>query len=133
VDALARAFIARTLPTAAWTHHAHLRVGLWHLRRHPPETALALLRDRIRAFNAAHGGENSATAGYHETITRFYVLMIADVLARADATDDEDALADALIAGHGDRDLPLRHWSRDVLFAPAARLGWVPPDLVPLP
>ena len=31
LDALVSAFRAGTLPKAAWTHAAHLRVGVWHV------------------------------------------------------------------------------------------------------
>jgi hypothetical protein len=43
-----------------------------------------------------------------------------------------DELAEELIRECGDRDLPLRHWSRELLMSKAARLGWVEPDLAPL-
>lgn len=75
---------------------------------------------------------NTATAGYHETVTRFYVWRIARYLADADPARRVDDLGNELVRTCGDRDLPLRHWSRERLFAPAARLGWVPPDLHPL-
>jgi hypothetical protein len=32
-----------------------------------------------------------------------------------------------------DKGLPQRHWSRTVMFGPAARTQWVEPDLAPLP
>lgn len=51
VDALAAAFCSRTLPKAEWTHHAHLRVGLWHVLRYSPEEALDRLRAGIRTLN----------------------------------------------------------------------------------
>lgn len=133
LDALAAAFIDGTLPRAAWTHEAHLRVGLWHCWRFAPDEALALLRTRIRALNVRHGVANTETAGYHETITRVYVAVIADFLAHADPRRGIDALADELLARHADRLLPLRYYSRERLFSADARLGWVPPDLAPLP
>ena len=35
-----------------------------------------------------------------------------------------------LLAPEGRRDWPLRFYSPELLFSPAARLGWVEPDLV---
>lgn len=131
-DRLAGAFCARTLPKAEWTHEAHLRVGLWHLLRHPPGEALDLLRDRIQRYNEATGVANTATSGYHETITRFYALAIGGFLADADRSRPIDALGDDLLGRCGDRALPLRHWTRERLFSPEARLGWLEPDLRPL-
>jgi hypothetical protein len=130
---LAGEFIARTLPKSDWTHEAHLRVGLWHTLHHPRDVALALLRDRIRSYNAATGVQNTSSNGYHETITRFYLAVIRAFLASVDAGRPIDELAQELIARFGDRNLPLRHYSRERLFSTEARLGWLEPDLEPLP
>lgn len=132
VEDLATRFVALTLPKAEWTHHAHLRVGLWHLLRHSPEDALEFLRSRIRALNESHGVANSATGGYHESITRFYVWQIGVFLRGRDRTRSADLLAEELIARYGGKELPLRYWSKAMLFSPQARLGWIEPDLLPL-
>jgi hypothetical protein len=34
-----------------------------------------------------------------------------------------------LLAPEGRRDWPLRFYSRELLFSPEARLGWIEPDL----
>lgn len=131
-DRLADAFLKRSLPKESWTHEAHLRVGLWHVLRHGEADALNLLRERISAFNAFHGGENTDTQGYHETITRFYVAIIASFVRRHGRERPLDELADALVAQHGDRQLPFRYYSLDRLNSVAARRGWVEPDLRPI-
>ena len=41
--------------------------------------------------------------------------------------------SESLIASLGDRDLPLRYYSRERLMSVAARTGWLEPDLSPLP
>jgi hypothetical protein len=132
LDRLAAAFLEGTLPKAAWTHEAHLRVGVWHLLRFPPSEALDRLREGIRRYNEATGTANSAHAGYHETITRFYVRVIGGFIAAADRSRPADALADDLVAQLGDRALPLCHWSAERLMSPEARRGWVEPDREPL-
>lgn len=129
---VARALIDRTLPKSEWTHHAHLRAGLWHVVEYGPITALELLRRRISEYNESVGTANTDTSGYHETITRFYVTVIDRFLAGADRSRDLDALADQLIAAYGDRRLPLHHYSESRLFSPVARRSWVEPDLRPL-
>jgi len=129
LDALAEAFVARTLPKSAWTHDAHLRVGLWHVLRHGPDRALVLLREGIRSLNEGHGVANSDTGGYHETITRFYVTSIDRFVRGAPAGEGADAMADRLVAELGAKDLPLRHWSQGRLMSAEARRGWVEPDL----
>jgi hypothetical protein len=132
-DRIARALIERTLPKSEWTHHAHLRAGLWHLLRYPDDVALALLRERIRAFNESTGVANTETGGYHETITRFYLCVIRVFLDSADVARPPDELARELIERRGEHGLVLRHYSRGLLFSPEARRSWAEPDLLPLP
>ena len=132
IDILARAFTARTLPKAEWTHHAHLRVGLWHVLRYPDGVALDLLRLRIRSYNESTGVLNTSSGGYHETITRFYVAVIRSFLDSVDAQRPTDELAQDLIARFGDKDLPFRYYTRERLLSVEARLGWLPPDVEPL-
>jgi len=131
-DRIATEFIACTLPKTQWTHQAHLRAGLWHVLRHSDHDSLDLLRERIRRYNASTGGVNSDTEGYHETITRFYVQIIRLFVDSVDARRPIDELAQELIARLGDRELPLRHYTRETLFSTEARLRWVEPDLSPL-
>ena len=85
-DGLAEAFIACRLPKSRWTHHAHLAVGLWHVSRFGRAGALPRLRTGIRRLNDSHGTVNSATSGYHETITRAYVMLLAEFNSSCDAT-----------------------------------------------
>jgi hypothetical protein len=128
-DELVAAFIACTLPKREWTHEAHLRVGLWHLLHHGADEALTLLRDRIRRYNVASGVANTDHAGYHETITRFYVWVIDRFLQSADRRRTVDQLAEDLIRRWGDKDLPLRYYSHERLFSVLARRQWVGPDV----
>ena len=131
-ERIARGLIDRTLPKAEWTHHAHLRAGLFHVMAHGPIVALELLRDRISSYNESVGTANTDSSGYHETITRFYVIVIDRFLSTADRSLDPDALAQQLIGAYGDRRLPLHHYSESRLFSPVARRSWVEPDLRPI-
>lgn len=131
-DRIAAAFLDGSLPREEWTHHAHLRVGLWHLLRHPFDEALDRLRSGIIRYNVACGVANTDTSGYHETITRFYAWAIGRFLRDAERDLTPDQLAEGLIAACGDKHLPLRYYSRERLMSPSARLGWVEPDLAPL-
>ena len=132
-DHLVGEFLARTLPKSAWTHHAHLRVGLWHAIRYSDDAALDLLRERISAYNVATGVANTAQSGYHDTITRFYVHVIRVFVRSADPNKPIDELAESLIERWGDKNLPLRHYSPQRLFNAEARRAWIEPDLAPLP
>ncbi len=126
-------FRTHSLPHAAWTHQAHLAVGLWYVQRHGEEAAKALLRAEIRSYNQAVGTPNSDTRGYHETVTLFYVWAAARYLERASA-----APLLALVNGFvGDpiasKSAIFVFWTRERLFSVAARRDWLEPDLAPLP
>ena len=121
-----------TVPASEFTHAAHLVVGLWHARSFDEEQALTRMRAGILRLNAAHGTPNSDMRGYHETITRAYLLLLAQfVRAHADLTGA--ALAQALLGSPlAQRDALLNYYSRDLLMSVGARRGWVEPDLSPL-
>jgi len=129
VHATVEQFLGCTLPKLQWTHDAHLRVGLWHVLKHGEQQGMDLLRERIRAYNESVGTANTETSGYHESITRFYVALIGKFLANADRDLHIDELAGLLLERYGDRELPLKYYSRELLFSSKARLNWVEPDL----
>jgi len=128
-----RGFETRTLPRERWTHAAHLTVALWHLLQFDWPVAVSRVRDGIRRYNEAHGVANTRERGYHETLTIFWMRHVSAFLAR-DYNEARPlvALANELIAC-SDRDLPLEHYTRELLFSWEARAGWVEPDLKPLP
>jgi len=132
LEELASGFEDGTLPKSPWTHRAHLAVGLLYCDRMPVPVAMALLRERIRRYNVASGGENTSTAGYHETITRFYLYIVRRFIAE---NGDEGTLterANRLYQRYGDRGLPQRYYSEARLFSEEARARWIDPDLRPL-
>jgi hypothetical protein len=128
-DQLIEAFLNRSLPKADWTHQAHLRVGLWHVYQYGLEEALARLREGIRRLNESHSTANTDTGGYHETITRVFVLVMDRFLAAADRSRSLDDLTADFIARYPKSDLPLRYYSRERLFSVQARRDWVEPDV----
>ncbi len=133
VDDLIRRFADCSLPRAEWTHEAHLTVGLWHVQTFGPSEALVRLRDGIRRLNESHGSANTATTGYHETITCAYVELLAQFLARY-AIDYplEQVLCELLTSPLAARNALLTFYSHDYLFSTSARLSRAEPDLLPL-
>jgi hypothetical protein len=129
VEGLVREFEACTLPRERWTHRAHLTVGLWYLSRYPEGEAIDRIRSGIQRFNEAKGVKQTRDGGYHETITRFYIWVITRFLAESGPGRPLAELADELFARCGDRSLPLRYWSKDLLMSWDARAGWIDPDL----
>jgi hypothetical protein len=123
-------FVGGTLPREEWTHAAHLAVGAWHVHRYGADEALARLRTGIRRLNESHGTVNSATSGYHETVTRAYVRLLSQFLAACPASLPLTARVERLLGGPlADRSVLMRFYSRDALMSERARAGWVEPDI----
>ncbi len=126
-------FLACTLPKARWTHAAHFAAALWLLRAQG-EAAFAAMPDLIRCYNESVGGRNTDTEGYHETITQASLHMAAMSLRDAQEGAPLGAVLARLLAGPcGRPDWIFAYWSREALFTPEARRGWIAPDLAPLP
>jgi hypothetical protein len=124
------AFENATLPRADWTHRAHLTMATWYLSRHLKPAAIELIRGGILRLNRALGIVTDADHGYHETITLFYVDVIAHHLSQANGAGFLEAM-NSLLATRGAVDLPLKYYSRERLFSRVARATWIAPDLQP--
>jgi len=133
VEAVARGLIDRTLPKSQWTHAAHFAAALW-LMQSDAYDAFRDMPGMIRSYNEATGTPNSATEGYHETITQGSLRAARHFLGHTPAGQSLFETVNAVIASElGDPDWLLAYWSRDRLFSAAARAAWVGPDLEPLP
>jgi hypothetical protein len=127
-------FLARTLPKSEWTHEAHISTTCWLII----ERAADILPERdlpdlIRGYNESVGGVNSDTEGYHETITQVFIRTLRLSLARTEGEGLCARVNAVLSSPKGRRDWPLRFYSRERLFSKEARLGWMEPDLAPMP
>jgi len=130
---LGEGLLACTLAREEWTHEAHLAACLYLLVRRPDVDVDARIAGLISRFNESVGGVNDDQNGYHDTITRAYVAGVRRFL-RDHATGALTADVNALLASEvGDRDWPLRFYSRELLFSVQARRGFVAPDRAPLP
>jgi hypothetical protein len=80
-------------------------------------------------LNEAHGTPNSDTRGYHETITRAYLLLIAAFLAACAREDSLERRVQLLLASAlAVRGALLAYYSEGLLMSVAARRAWVEPD-----
>ena len=133
LEDFAERFVAGSIPFKEWTHQAHLAVGAWHVSRYGSEEALLRLRVGIRRLNDKHGTPNTLTSGYHETITRAYVQLLAEFLEGCQPEIPlQDQVAHLLASPVADKNLLFRFYSREALMSPHARARWVEPDIVPL-
>jgi hypothetical protein len=129
VRTLGEGMMARTLPKARWTHAAHWSTTLWLLTQRPeilPERDLPAL---IRAYNESVGGQNTDTAGYHETITQASIRAARAFLRGREADEPLFARCNALMETElGDPDWLLEYWAKETLFSVEARKRWLEPD-----
>jgi len=123
-----------SLPRAEWTHEAHLAATTWLVRDRPDIAIDVEIAAIISSYNVAVGGVNDDTQGYHETITRAYLSGVCAHVAARPSGETLVACVNALLGSPaGQRDWPLRFYSRDRLFSVAARRGFITPDLASLP
>jgi hypothetical protein len=133
LDELAARFAAQAIPASEWNHRCHLLVGAWHVFHLGPDLALERLRAGIRRLNQVHGTPETETRGYHETITRAHVELLAIFLGGFPAATPLEARAAALLESPlASPQALLRFYDRPRLLSPAARAGWLEPDREPL-
>ncbi len=70
---------------AEFTHARHLTVACWYLCSLTREEALERMRCGLQSFIAHHGKQ-----GYHETITRFWMELLANYLGQLPAIGNID-------------------------------------------
>jgi hypothetical protein len=129
LDAFVDAWHGGRLSRAEWTHGAHVAVCARYAFERDPDEAFAIMKAGILEFARACGVVHTATSGYHETLTRFWTLVIAAHVRDSGAGSRWAAARTALDRFGDDRDLPQRAYSFDVVRDVRARAAWVPPDL----
>lgn len=132
IESLVEQFENETLPKEAWTHEAHLAVGLWYILNYGKDKAPERIRVHIKKFNIAKGGENTDTSGYHESITVCWIMGIQQFMETSDPTLSAEILFHQLInSKFADKNFPLQFYSRERLFSVEARQYFIEPDLQP--
>lgn len=108
----------------SFSHEDHLAVAVWYLR-HDEKQALNLMRASLHRFLDHY----DCRENYHETLTRFWILLVrraldglAPDLSLLDATN---AVVDQL----NDSRIAFEFYSKELVESAAAKEGWVEPDL----
>jgi hypothetical protein len=126
LSAFVAAFEAGTYPVAQFHHAEHLALAACYLLESDAD-ATARIRADIRRYNEAQGGKNTDDAGYHETLTLFWLALIhANLPANARRLEAVRCIVDTFARR---RDLFREYYSFDVVKSKEARLSWVSPDL----
>jgi len=126
-DAFLSALESGRLANEAFRHADHVRATYLYLRRFGYPAGVDAIESTIRRFAAAHGVPDK----FHFTLTVAWARFVAAHCAGGCARPFH-----AFIDQNGellDKTLPLRYYSRERLFDPAARQAWREPDLESLP
>lgn len=118
-----------TLPREEWTHENHFVMAFWYCMNYPLPEAVQKISNGIKKYNESVGGQNTAEAGYHETITLFYTRTVADYLITHKITTfTADILSEFLQQPFLKKDFIARYYSQAYLMSKEARLEWRAPD-----
>ncbi|WP_216901936.1 hypothetical protein [Nocardia alni] len=116
-----------TADAGRFGHRQHLHLTYLAVRRYGTPRAIELVSDGIQRTARYQG----APRKYHTTVSRAWVELVGHHVIDTTA-DDFDTFIDhnpALL----DKRLLTRFYRTTTLASPAARTGWVEPDLTPFP
>ena len=120
-------FSTGVFPRAEWNHAAHIAMAAAAIHNGADHDAV---RARILAYNDTQGIVSTPTYGYHETLTRFWVDHIRELLSglgRGATAYDASRAAVAAFAHRGR--LFDRYYTFDVVQSSDARTRYISPDL----
>lgn len=129
INTLIGQFEGKTLPTSDWTHHAHLTVGLYYSCYNPLHESLCIMKSKIITYNEAVGTINTPSAGYHETLTLFWLKVMSNFLQDRRELPLFELCNTFLSSPQASKELPLLYYSRERLFSVQARATWIEPDV----
>ncbi len=133
VRGLLASFENHSLPSTAWTHDAHLAVGLWYLLEDGMDAALCKIREGVISYNLASGRKNTPEDGYHETLTVFWMHILNRFVEQFGKGQPYEKVYSAfLLSPYSEKNLPLQYYSLGRIRSVKARAQWVEPDLQPL-
>lgn len=130
VRELVAGFENGTLPRAEWNHRAHLTVALWFMMHLEEHQASDRMITGIRRYNRVHRIRQTASGGYHETLTLFWLAVARAFLAGSQGSIVEN-VNEFLHAYGARKDLVFDYYSRERIFSWRARHFWVAPDRKP--
>ena len=129
---LLQAFESCRLTSTDFRHREHLRVAYLYLARYPFEQAWAHFEKGVRRLLAHLGAPASH---YHATLTRAWLLAVQHFLRREGAKETSEEFLAAPCAAFRllNQQIMLTHYSAERLFSAPARVGFLEPDLDPIP
>lgn len=128
IRTLVSAFEACSFHPSEFRHYQHLTVALWYVWHLSPEEASVKMREGIHRLAERYG-----KMGYHETITVFWLRIVASFVSGHRAKGKLNETANALIDRCNDKELIGQFYSAELLATDKAKAEWVEPDLKALP
>ncbi len=140
---LAASFENGTLPHEDWDHRAHIRVAHYYLSTLSFADALEKMRTGLRRYLGQVGVVETATRGYHETMTQFWLRIIAAVMAgHADERTSREQPPGAGVSATEfisqnpfllEKSIWRLFYSRRCMVSMQAKAEFVSPDITQLP
>jgi hypothetical protein len=121
------AFESCSLARDDWDHRAHVRLAWLYLREVGLEEATTRMKDGIYRYDEG----TDQICNYHETLTRFWMVRVAQALEDAPEGEDFDAFMERC-PSLGNKRLVLQYYSQPRVVTDEARDAFVEPDLRPL-
>jgi len=126
---LIRSFENGTISRENWKHAEHLTVAFYYADNSPSlNEAADKMRGGIFNLLKSFGVDLEKEMPYHETMTRFWMNLVYDFAKTQNGYSIVEA-ANLMIENFGDKDLPLKFYSRELLFSDRARKDFVAPDI----
>jgi hypothetical protein len=124
---LVESFEAATLPAGRFHHREHLRVALCYLSRESETDATRRMRAGLKRLLAQHRID-----GYHETLTVFWMKLLAARLAATDSARPLNDRIEDVIRWCRDEQPVARYYTPEALASSHAKHTWTPPDRKPI-
>ena len=134
IATLVRDFERGQAPDGGFSHQAHLAVALAYIDRYGTEGATEHVRDGLLHFlELALGDPVAARVKYRETVTVFWVRLLAAELAATDPSLPLHRRIAPLLERYRDASTIRSYYSTALLDSDEARERFLEPDLKPLP
>ncbi|MFL6213693.1 MAG: hypothetical protein ACJ74J_07320 [Blastocatellia bacterium] len=127
IESLLASFESCELPPDTVTHRAHVAMSAWCFLKLSESAAAARIYDGLQRYVKWHN-----LNVYNETITRFWIKLIAKAVASADRSRPVFAVVNEVTARLGNSRMIFAYYTRERLYGDEARRRWIEPDLQPL-
>jgi hypothetical protein len=128
LDSEIEAFEAGDVDPQRFDHEAHVRVAWCYLRHFPTPLAIARFTSALRSLTLRLGVPQK----YHETVTWFFMIIIADRRARAPGADWESFRKENRDLMENSAALLKQYYSPERLDCSDARQRFLLPDRAPV-